>query len=265
MKKVSIIGLGWFGMELARSMAGRWEVVGTKTKLPSSSPEGITIYPMVLSPEPQSKFLDEIFDADTAVVNIPPSMEGLADNYQKAISAMVEKVIASRVGHLVFLSSTGVFGSSQTVVDEDSVPEPDREAGRILREVELHLINSFPTRLSIVRPGGLVGGDRQPAKYLAGRRDVKGANHPVNLVHRDDLVRLVEAIIDKELDQTVFHALAAGHPRKEDYYKAMARKMGLPVPQFDSNDLTKGKEIHGEKSKAWTGVEFRVEDPYDMV
>lgn len=265
MKKVGIIGLGWFGMALARSLAGKWEVVGTKTKSPQSSPEEITVYPMVLTPEPQSEFLDEIFDTDAAVVNIPPSMGGLNDDYQRAMAAIVENLIGSRVRHLIFIGSTGVFSSSQTLVDEDSEPDPNTKRGHLLRKVELLLINNFPGKLSIVRSGGLVGPERYPAKFLAGRRGVKGANHPVNLVHRDDLIRLVEAIIENDLDQTIFHAVAAGHPRREDYYTAMSLKMGLPAPQFDKSDLTKGKEIRGEKSKARTGVEFRFDDPYDMV
>ena len=265
MKKISIIGLGWFGMEFARTIAGKWEVIGTKTKPPSSQPEGITIFPMVLTPELQSEFLDEIFDADTAVVNIPPSLDGVTDDYKIAMLAMVRKLAASRVQHVIFLSSTGVFSSSQTVVDEDSKPAPRTNREHLLRDVEMLFIQEFPRKLSIVRPGGLVGPERFPAKFIAGKKGVKGANHPVNLVHRDDLIRLVEVIISKDLDQTIFHAVAAGHPRREDYYTAMSLKMGLPAPQFDQSDLTKGKEINGEKSKTWTGVKFQYDDPYDMV
>jgi len=46
---------------------------------------------------------------------------------------------------------------------------------------------------------GLVGRERKAGRFFAGKRDVPEGNAPVNLVHLDDCMGVVEALINKRL------------------------------------------------------------------
>jgi nucleoside-diphosphate-sugar epimerase len=116
----------------------------------------------------------------------------------------------------------------------------------------------------VLRPAGLVGGDRHPAKFLAGRKGVGGRLYPVNLVHRTDLIAITSALLETSCEEKVFHAVAGSHPEKEAYYRTMAEKMGLEKPEFDPSDDSRGKLVRGERTKEWLEVKFRYDDPFSM-
>ncbi len=267
--KISIIGLGWYGLPLAAKLAANHEVVGTKTSAASASEvkiSGVKALPFLLNPAIESANCDAIFDASCVVINIPPSRksEEVTTFYQAQMDALFKEISEREVDHIIFISSTGVFGDQQMQVDEDTIPQPSTEAGKALNAAELFFKTHFTRRVSIIRPGGLVGGERHPAKYLAGRSGLSGKDHPVNLVHRNDLIALTEFLIHNKTDRMVYHAVAEHHPKKAEYYTATAEKMNLPKPQFDPEDHSLGKEISSAKTKASTGISFKYDDPYDM-
>jgi nucleoside-diphosphate-sugar epimerase len=116
-------------------------------------------------------------------------------------------------------------------------------------------------RLKIIRPGGLVGQDRHPVKFMAGRKELSGQNHPVNLVHRDDLIALTHYLINKPTKFRTYHAVAKEHPTRKEFYTTMARKHGKEVPTFDPDDHSTGKKILRTRPR---GFEFKFEDPAQM-
>ena len=88
------------------------------------------------------------------------------------------------------LSSIAVFGAAQGVVNEKSTPLPDSEVGQQLLSAE-KLIQTTTHQATLVRLGGLVGGNRHPVKQLAGRTKIPAPKAPTNLVHREDVVRFL--------------------------------------------------------------------------
>lgn len=266
--KISIVGLGWYGKPLAQKLSAKHSVSGTK-----STREGVekwdinsvSAHYLDLNSHPDYESLKPIFDVDTIVINIPPSVSKSENSpsYLDHMKYMLQGAQKFRVGHIIFISSTGVFGEHQHEVDEDTKPEPTRGAGEILLKAENFLADTFAGRLTIIRPGGLVGGERHPGKYLAGRTQVSGKNHPVNLVHRKDLIALTEYIIDNKTTRTCFHAVASSHPSKKEFYTESAEDMGLVKPVFDETDTSRGKLILGEKTQAET-IEFVFNDPFEM-
>ncbi len=263
--KISIIGLGWFGLPLAEVLRKKHEVKGSK-----QSPDAAEVVRQ-MGIEAHALSLGEIWDATAAagaalldaevlVLNIPPGMRsgGAAADYQNKMRAVAEKYAASeQLQHLVFISSTGVFGESQLVVDEHSLPAPDTASGEVLLWAEHYFAQSFLGRCSVIRPAGLIGPGRHPGRFMAGRSGLKGRLHPVNLVHLDDLVTLTCAVVERAPAALIYHAVAAAHPAKETFYAEAARSMGLPLPHFDENDKSHGKCVEGEWSKQQLGVQFR--------
>ena len=126
------------------------------------------------------------------------------------------------VGNCIFISSTSVYGDSQGSVTEKKLPHPENEAGRQLFQVE-QLFFTSSCNTSIVRFGGLYGGNRQPARYLAGRVKLIGANAPVNLIHREDCVRIISEIIKQQAYGHIFNAVNPNHPTKSELLHQKSR------------------------------------------
>lgn len=267
--KIGIIGLGWYGTALAEALCAKHEICGTKSTI-----EGVKAYAhfpfkayfLDLNQEPDYPRLQPVFDVDVLVVNVPPPRnaedgEALYLHQMQKIAEGIRKY--NRIQKLIFVSSTGVFGESQTKADENTSPDPSREAGKILVAGEWFFISNFGNRTHIIRPGGLVGKERHPAKYLAGRTAIPGRNEGVNLVHLDDLVELTRILIESEIKRRMFHAVSSDHPTREKYYRYAAEKLGLPLPEFDQTENSTGKIISGTKTEKACNIHFR--SPFEMV
>lgn len=263
--KISIIGLGWYGKSLAERLSATHTVLGTKSTSEGVSRwnvDSVRAHYLNLNEKVDLNLLKPVFDVDCVVVNIPPSAaKSIA--YSEQMTIIFEGIKKYAVNHLIFISSTGVFGDHQLEADEDTKPDPTRGNGEVLLRAENFFAENFAGRLSIIRPGGLVGGDRHPVKYLAGRVKVSGKDHPVNLVHRKDLIALTQFLIENKTGRSCFHAVASEHPSKKDLYTRAAEKMGMVKPQFDESDSGKGKLILGTKTQDET-IDFEFNNPIDM-
>lgn len=268
--RVGVIGLGWFGAAFAEKIIGKHSVVGSKTTaegVAECKDSEIAAVQLLLDPDLKCPHFNRFSDLDFLLLNIPPkrSIDDIESFYAAQMDSIFEALKNVNCSHLTFVSSTGVFGSHQLEVDEDTVPEPDTDSGRALVAAERFAKEHFNGRVSVIRPAGLVGGQRHPARYMAGRNGISGRAHPINLVHRDDLILLAQTILEKELSgRSVFHAVSKEHPSKEDYYTAAAKALKLKSPKFDQDDRSKGKTVSGEKSKGALGITFDYDNPYDM-
>lgn len=266
-KRLSIVGLGWFGMELAKTLKNEYHVFGTKRSIDPKE-RVVPIFPLTFTPEPEGTPLSEIFHTDLLVLNIPPNArhENAESDYRLMMDYIVSAAGESTIRRAIFVSSTGVFGGNNGIVDEKTTPVPTTIGGRILMEAEQRFLSISSCETVVLRPAGLVGGDRHPIKFLAGRNGVSGRLNPVNLVQRDDLISMTAAILSSDdLTSQVFHAAASGHPSKEEYYSKIAKKLNLEIPHFDLQDSSEGKEIKAERSKQELGIRFNFEDPFAMI
>jgi nucleoside-diphosphate-sugar epimerase len=259
--KLSIIGLGWFGLPLAERLQKEMKVVGSKRVAQPLIQGDIGIFPLNFTPEIETANAEELFQADTLVLNIPPSAMGT--DYLKAMWDVVRHLKYYGTGKLIFISSTGVFGDHQLEVDEETLPEPTSNNGKILRDAEILFQSNHPNCI-LLRPGGLVGGQRHPAKFLSGRTGLKGQHHPVNLVHREDLIKMCIALIHLETGEKVFHAVSLEHPEKAAFYREITRRNDLALPVFDPSDDTVGKKISAEHSWKIISLKPIYASPYDM-
>jgi hypothetical protein len=129
--------------------------------------------------------------------------------------------------------------NSQTVTEATPV-SPETISARWLVEVEDLLRLRFSEKLTVIRPGGLIGGERHPIKSLSGKTGVSGGNEKINLIHREDLIGIITNIPPK---LGLVHAVAPFHPLKADYYREWANKLELPSPTFTESNFG-AREIH---------------------
>src|SRR5690606_13624327 len=156
-------------------------------------------------------------------------------DYVLKMAHLLEAIKSSSVKKIVLVSSISVYDDSQGKVTEKDVPKPATIAGKQLRQVEELFSNSEELQTTIVRFGGLIGGSRQPVKYLAGRKDLADGNAPVNLIHRDDCISILVEIIKQDAFGKTFNAVNPNHPTKADYYIQKAKELNLEPPTFAEN------------------------------
>nr|MBA2814715.1 NAD(P)-dependent oxidoreductase [Candidatus Pantoea persica] len=180
MKKVAIIGLGWLGMALT---ARGWQVTGSKTTpdgVEAARRCGIEAVQLQLTPEIACDVEDlaTLLDTDALVVTLSASRtaEG-GDSYMQAVQSVVDSALANQVPHIIFTSSTSVYGGGSGVMTERSALQPETVAGKTLAELESWLHDLLGTQVDILRLAGLVGPSRHPGRFLAGKSGLTNAAH----------------------------------------------------------------------------------------
>ncbi|QGX91755.1 SDR family oxidoreductase [Tatumella sp. TA1] len=273
MKKIAIVGLGWLGMPLALALSQRgYEVQGSKTSddgVLAARRCGIDAVKLVTTPniDCDADELDELMSADTLIITLPASRssEG-GEHYVNAVQNLVDSALAGGVQRVIFTSSTSVYGDQQGEVVEASPLLPVTPAGKRLVTLEQWLHQLPGIDIDILRLSGLVGPDRHPGRFLAGRSGVKQGNHPVNLVHLDDVIEAIIALLASPSLGSTFNLSAAVHPRRDEFYPFVAKQLGLEPPTFETLacDASTGKTVNGEAICRSIDFQYRYKDPFTM-
>ncbi|WP_373997731.1 SDR family NAD(P)-dependent oxidoreductase [Bdellovibrio bacteriovorus] len=207
-----IIGLGWLGAEFANYLTEKNQKYwGTHRS--SFSWE-------------KDFFPDEF--CDVLLINVPP-LKTLSP------SDFVGKIPENSFKKIIFVSSISVYGDVSGEVTEATEPRPNSESGQWLYAVEQALQKRYSEKCVIVRAGGLIGGSRHPVFQIAGRGLVQHGLAPVNLIHREDLIRIIYDLGEGTTVVPRVNAVTPFHPSKESYYSVMAAKRGLPPIKFEQS------------------------------
>ena len=250
-KTIAIAGLGWLGQPLAQRLKILGYVVkGSVTTLDKASvlqKSGVDAYSVTISEDgtlgSAQAFLKNV---DDLIVMIPPGLRrNTGADYVLKMTHFLSEIEQSKVKHCIFVSSTSVYGDAQGKVTEKDIPKPETEAGRQLFQVEQLFFTAY-FKTSIVRFGGLYGGSRQPARYLAGRENLSGGNAPVNLIHRNDCIGIITEIIKKQAYGHIFNAVHPKHPVKAAYYKKKALELKLTPPRYSEQGEEEYKEVNSD-------------------
>ncbi|UCD61587.1 MAG: SDR family oxidoreductase [Flavobacteriaceae bacterium] len=251
---IGIIGCGWLGLPLAKSLIqSGYQVRGSTTntlKLAVLEEEGIMPYLISLGQDgitgPIKEFLDGLH---ILIVNVPPKLRGKNnESYVLKMKFLHDEIGKSSVKKILFVSSTSVYGAAGGEVTENTLPMPMTESGRQLLEVEKIFQKDRSIQTSIIRFGGLIGPNRHPVTMLSGKRNLSNGNEPVNLIHLDDCIHLIKAVLANNWWNEIFNGVYPEHPLKRDYYSLMADKNKLPRPQYlASESINSGKIIISRK------------------
>lgn len=263
-ERISVLGAGWLGWPLAKHLQKLGYAVKTSTTTPEKldllRAEGLN--PTLLQIDQGQVELSDpaFFDTDLIILNIPPSRRrpDVEVWYPTQIRAVVELAQQRGVAKILFVGSTSVYGDVNAEVTEDSVLKPDTASARALIQAEKIVKINYPNESStILRMSGLVGGDRKAGRFFAGKRDVPEGNAPVNLVHLDDCIGVIEALIQQAAWGKLYNVCADDHPRKADYYTAQAILEGFEPPTFLPDETLRYKVVSNEKVKRELGYVFK--------
>jgi nucleoside-diphosphate-sugar epimerase len=238
---ITILGCGWLGLPLAKALIAEGHAVKGSTtredKLDLLRDAGVEPFLVKLDPEMEGEDLADFLQSDILVVNIPPPRrDDVAEFHIQQISSLIDALRQSPVRSVLFVSSTSVYPMLNREVSEDDAVDPESPVGQALLHVEEMLLQEPGFQTTVLRFGGLVGYDRTPEKYLGRMTEIAFPDQPMNLIHRDDCVRIMAEIIHLQQWGEVFNACSPLHPRKLDYYSSAAETSGIPLPPQASAD-----------------------------
>lgn len=248
-KRIAVLGCGWLGFPLAVSLVKKGYVVNGSTtseeKLAKLQLKGIKPFVLRLSEDKITGQIDTFLaDASILIINVPPNLRGKhQESYVKKMQLLHQKTLQSSIKQVIFVSSTSVYGTIEGEVVEASTPLPVTASGRQLMAAESIFRNSETLQTCIVRFGGLLGGDRHPVKILSGKKELKNGSHPVNLIHRNDCIGIIEHILLSNCWGEIINGVYPYHPSKQEYYTKEAAKFKIQPPEYQEDNSIFNKKV----------------------
>ncbi|WP_089319416.1 SDR family oxidoreductase [Pontibacter ummariensis] len=265
---ISIMGCGWLGLPLAeRLIATSYEVKGSTTnakKVQLLQQKGISPFRINLQEETTAgEVLAAFLQSEVLVLNVPPQLrKGGGTEYLRQMRLLQTALLDSPVRKVLFVSSTSVYHDlNRWVTENDAGLTEATSPSHVLLQAEDLFRKQSQWQTTVVRFAGLVGGDRHPGRFLAGKTQVAGGEVPVNLIHLEDCLAVLEKIIVTGKWNEVYNACADAHPTRQEFYVQAAGQLKLTPPEFSPGEETNYKLISSEKLKRELPYSFRYPDP----
>jgi nucleoside-diphosphate-sugar epimerase len=264
MKQISILGCGWLGLPLAKYLVQKGNTVKGSTtssdKLELLKSLGILPFSINITAEEITGSTDDFLEnSEILIINIPPKLRAEEkENFVSKIQLLIPYIEKSTISKVIFVSSTSVYADDNEVVTEDSFHEPATESGRQLFATESILKNNSSFQTTVIRFGGLIGEDRNPIRFLAGRKNLENPEAPINLIHLEDCIGIIASIIEQDCWDQTFNAVTPFHPSRKKYYSQKAVAMNLDLPEFNSSSVSNGKTISSAKVQEVLNYSFKI-------
>ncbi|WP_299120936.1 NAD(P)H-binding protein [uncultured Winogradskyella sp.] len=254
-KQISVIGCGWLGLPLATFLIDEgFKVRGSTTsenKLELLKKHAIEGFIIRLNEDGISGNYSECLKgSEIVIINIPPGLRRNTDkNHVAELSHLIKAIEAHRVENVLYVSSTSVFKDEShfPIITDLTAPNATSNSSKQLIEIEQKLQNNSNFNTTILRFSGLFDKDRHPAKYLSGKTGVSNPDAPINLIHKEDCIQIITAIIKNQLWSIALNASYPKHPNKKEYYSEFCKLHDLSLPEFNSAEKSKGKIIDSTK------------------
>ena len=269
---ISILGAGWLGLPLAQKLLqNNYVVKGSTTKmekLATLRAVGIQPFMLNLTPEPMGIGWDFFLEADVLVINIPPRLErqeqGFCVAQMVALTQLMQRTMPKKI---IYVSSTSVYPELNRQVFEADVQTPPQAAASALVEAE-NMIQTLPVPTVILRCGGLMGYDRVPGKYVAGKQQLTTGDIAVNYIHRDDAVGIIVQLIEADVSiwNQTYNAVAPVHPTRRDVYNKSCVDFLLELPTYaEPSQPLPFKIVNSDKITAALPYQFIYPDPLEFL
>lgn len=268
-KTISILGCGWLGVPLAiKLIASGFKIKGSVTtpeKLGSLQQAGIWPYLLEIY-EDDIKVDDErFFDTDVVIVSLPPKrIPNIEVVFPAQISQLISMLEKHKVKNVLFISSTSVYAENGKTVTENDFLYPEKPSGKALVLAEMILIGNPNFKTTVLRFGGLIGADRNPARFMGRKTKPVFGSVPVNLIHRDDCIDIITEIIRQNNWGEVYNACCPVHPTKQEFYGKVAEVSGSRTPEF-SDGYQGFKIVESKKLMKNLDYKFKYPSPLDCL
>ena len=217
---ISILGCGWLGLPLARQLVQQGhQIKGSTTsqqKMKVMKSIGIIPYLIKLTEE-EPQWVD-FLQTDVLVIAIPLKEIKPFEHLIKNLPSTVK---------VIYTSSTAVYLPSKEPINEKNTLDTQHPFS-VIEQV----IRNSENPSTIIRLAGLFDQRRHPGRWFA-NKVLTHPNGPVNLIHLDDCLGIIEKIITHQVWNEIFNACANEHPSRKDFYSRASRALGSPPPQIN--------------------------------
>lgn len=236
---IGIIGSGWLAQPLAKALQADghqvWLTTRTADKLAQLQAKGFAAIPFDLQ--------DDITEHPTLT-----QADALILATTCKTANLYRQLIASNQQHpsqqLIMISSTSVYQNNGQRHDETST---QLNTDNPLLAIEAMVQSCH--KHHILRLAGLIGPGRHPGRFFQPPKTIKNPNNGVNLIHLDDCIGLLKALLKQRDINAIVNGCADNHPPKGEYYQLMAKKLNRPVPEVATKTETPDKIIDNQLSK----------------
>ena len=277
--RVLIVGCGYVGLPLGLKLVQQGhEVFGLRRSAAAEAElkrAGITPLLADITQPASLRNLPRTFDW---VVNCTASGGGGAEDYRQIYLEgnrhLVAWLAATPPKKFVYTSSTSVYAQNDgSVVTEAAATEPAAPTAEVLVETEKFLLaaahaQKFPA--VILRVAGIYGPARGHSfkQFLRGgaRIEGEGARY-LNMIHRDDLIGIIIAALERGRPGEVYNAADHEPVSQLNFFAWLAAELQQPLPpKFPAEaDASRkrgvtNKRISNGKLRAELNYEFRFPD-----
>ncbi len=248
-----VVGCGYLGLRVAKRWLAAGDTVFALTRSRAKELEAVGISPIVGDiTVPES--LDNLPTADTVLFAVGMDRSMYSDIrlvYVGGLEHVVER-LSNSTGHLIYISSTGVYGDFDGAwIDETAETQPAREGGKACLEAEQLIRQSkFASQSTILRFAGIYGPGRVPTRSLIQSKDWKklSAAGYLNLIHVDDGAKVVSTVADQTPTGETF-VVSDGRPSlRKEYYEFIAKQFGIDEIPWEES-IVKPTESRSGSSK----------------
>jgi len=263
MAQISVLGCGWLGLPLAKALAKEgFDVKGSTTspeKIELLTKAGIDPYIVNLNEDlSDQETVEFLYDSEILIINVPPKSHLCDTSYAGKLEKLLPFIRKAGISKVLFVSATSVYPDDNGIATEDSTTTTDVRGGELLKAEQVFTTQpDFKT--TVLRFSGLMGEERHPIKFLAGREDIANPDAPVNLIHLDDCIGIILRIIERESWGEIYNGSAPSNPTRIDYYTKKAIEYNLTAPKFNHNVPSVGKTISAKKVTDVLGYSFVVD------
>lgn len=178
-------------------------------------------------------------DADILIINI-------TCKYLDGFKQLIEAIKQSPIQKVLFISSSSVYQNLNRPVTEDEAAEnPDSP----LFQIEQLFRQTAAFETSIIRFSGLVGAGRHPGRFFRGGKTVKQPDAPINLIHFDDCIGIIDALLKQAAWGDTFNGCSDTHPSKREFYTEASALLGRQPPAFKAAQSGDFKIVSNNKIK----------------
>jgi nucleoside-diphosphate-sugar epimerase len=251
-KTISILGCGWLGTPLAEYFIKTgYHIRGSTTsvdRINELSSKGIE--PFIVDINKTDSISKQFLNSKYFIASITSKS---AEGFKNLIKA-IEK---STIQNIIFVSATSVYKKSNRVITEDMTSELIDSP---LLEIEKLFLQNSSFTTTILRFAGLFGYERKPGNFFRPGKFLSDPEAYVNLIHRDDCIRIIEQVIVQDAWNEIFNCCVATHPTKREFYTKAATDIGRSPPEFSDSGRSDYKIINNEKLKKRLNYTFKYND-----
>lgn len=263
-KNITIIGCGWLGRFIGEELIKQGYSVNGSYRSDETREALILagIHPFQFETDTTYRELPEeiIRDTDLLILSIPPFDKDEPEKYAIALQNIAAQLEDKT--RVIFTSSTGIYPQKEGAFDED-YEFLVSEKLTPLYLAEKGLTSILGDRLLILRLGGLIGGDRHPIKFVAGRQMKTRGNEPVHLIHRADIASFILFTLERSPTMNgVYNFYYPINLTKKEYYRMLAEKNKLTPPQF-TGEKNINRSVSGKRLQNINGYYLKF-DPLEF-